>query len=315
MNKDKYRVVFMGTPEIGVPSLKALIDDEVFDVVGVFTNPDRPVGRKQEITPPPVKIVAEKNDIPVFQPEKFDERANEQLRTLEVDIAVVIAYGQILREETLLIPENGIVNVHYSLLPKYRGAIPVQAAIIDGETISGITVQRMALGLDEGDILSQTEYLIEENETSGEVLEKMSTGGVPQLIDTLKRFLAGEIEPEPQDHFKATYCKQSDIGKEKAQINWEKSAKEIHNLIRGMNPWPIAWTTLDGKRVKIFRTTVAGCCNVVSEKPGTVVVEGDKMFVVCGHGILEVVEIQMEGKQKVEAKEFVKGLQEKVIFE
>ena len=301
----------MGTPEVGVPSLLKLIEDENFDVVGVFTNPDRPVGRKQVLTAPPVKVVAKEHGIPVFQPEKFREEANKQLRELIPDVAVVIAYGQILRQETLDIPKHGILNIHYSLLPKYRGAVPVQAAVINGDKETGITIQKMVLGLDEGGILSQEKTAIGENETSGELLDRLSQDCAGQLIRTLKLYLNGKITPREQNHSEATLCQQSDIAKDKARINWEKSAEEIHNLVRGMNPWPVAWTMSDGKRVKIFGTKLAQKCKIVPEKPGTIFSENGGMYVVCSHGILEVFEIQVEGKSKVSGGEFVQGFGEK----
>ena len=327
MKDAKYRVVFMGTPDIGIPALQALVDDEQFDVVGIFTQPDRPVGRKQEIIFSPIKTFGKENYIPVLQPEKFGADANRRLASLKPDVVVVIAYGQILEQETLDIPTRGIVNVHYSLLPKYRGAIPVQAAIINGEKVTGNTIQLMNLGLDKGDILSQKETEIGESETSGELLERLSNDGVGQLMDTLKHYLSGDIKPVPQDGLQATYCQQSDIAKDKARIDWGKPAEEIHNLIRGMNPWPIAWTMSDGKRVRIYRTTVGrgvgtSLVPVLNRTTtrvvptGKVFQENGNMYVKCGDvgnkNFCSVLEIQMEGKNKVSGKEFVQGYGEGV---
>lgn len=313
MNNKQYKIVFMGTPDIGIPSLQALMDAPEFDVVGIFTQPDRPVGRKQEIVFSPVKTFGKENHIPVLQPEKFDADANRRLRSLKPDIAVVIAYGQILEQETLDIPKHGILNVHYSLLPKYRGAVPVQVAIMNGEKVTGNTIQLMNLGLDKGDILSQKETGIGENETSGELLERLSSDCADQLIDTLKGYLLGEIRPVQQDHSKATYYQQSDIAKDKVRIDWENSAEEIHNLIRGMNPWPIAWTMLDGKRVKIYRTVLDSNKVGIGLMPtGKVFQKDDNMYVKCGEGVVKVLEVQMEGKSKVSGNEFVQGFGEKV---
>ena len=314
MNNSKYRVVFMGTPEIGIPSLQALIDDDRFDVVGIFTQPDRPVGRNQEIMMSPVKEFGKENYIPVLQPERFDEDANRRLSSLEPDIVVVIAYGQILKKDTLEIPRKGFVNVHFSLLPKYRGAVPVQMAIINGEKVTGNTVQVMGVGLDEGPIIAQEEIEIGENETSGELLTRLAKSSPKLLLNALDNYLNDRVGPVEQDHSLATYCYQKDIAKEKARINWDNSAHEIHNFVRGLNPWPVAWTLLDDKRVRIFRTKLSERCKIVSEKPGRVIIEEGKMQVICGHGILEILEIQVEGKNEVSGSDFVKGYGD-VLFE
>lgn len=306
MENEKWRIVFMGTPDIGTPSLRALVDDEQFDVVGIFTQPDRPVGRKQEIVFSPIKTFGEENHIPVLQPEKFDEDANRRLASLNPDVVVVIAYGQILRQETLDIPKHGILNVHFSLLPKYRGAVPVQAAIMNGEKVTGNTIQLMNLGLDTGDILSQYEVEIGENETSGELLKRLSKDCVEQLIDTLKDYLSDKIKPISQDNTKSTYCQRSDIAKGHVQIDWNKSAEEIHNLVRGMNPWPIAWTMLEGRRVKIYRT-ILNRDNPRVVPTGNVFQENGDMYVKCGEGAVKVLEIQMEGKSKVSGRDFILG--------
>ncbi len=308
MNNKKYSVVFMGTPEIGIPSLEKLINDQRFDVVGVFTNPDRPTGRKMIMTPPPVKEFAIEHNIPIFQPERFKDGAISDLESLNPDVVVVIAYGQIIPQKALDIPKFGFVNVHYSLLPKYRGAVPVQMAIKNGEKFTGITIQRMVYDLDAGDIISQKEYEIGENDTTGDLWEKYSKLGANQLLESLPQYLAGEISPVPQNHDDATFCKQSDVAKEKAEINWDNPAQEIHNLVRAFNPWPIAWTTFDDKRVKIISTQVADKCLIAPEKPGTILIIQERLFAVCAHGILEILELQVEGKQKSTGVEFVKGM-------
>lgn len=307
MENSKWKIVFMGTPEVGVPSLEVLHKDERFDVVGIFTNPDRPVGRNQEIMMSPVKEFGKENHIPVLQPEKFDEDANRRLSSLESDLVVVIAYGQILNEGTLKIPEKGFVNVHFSLLPKYRGAVPVQMAILKGETETGITIQKMVKELDSGPIIFQQKVEILRDETSGELLERLSKVSAEKIADTLDLYLKGGIGLQEQNEADATYCFQDDISKDKAEINWSWDSSEIRNFIRALNSWPIAWTTLDGKRVKIYRTKICEGCSIVPESPGKVYKQDGKMMVVCGQGVLEILEIQMEGKSKVSGEEFMRG--------
>lgn len=298
----------MGTPEIGIPSLEKLIADDRFEVVGVFTNPDRPTGRKMIMTPPPVKAFAEENGLKVFQPEKFREDAINDLRNLNPDIAIVIAYGQIIPQEALDVPRFGFLNVHYSLLPKYRGAVPVQMALKNGDKSTGITIQKMVYDLDAGDIVSLREFEIGENETTGDLWERFSKLGADQLLEALPKYLAGEVDLVKQNDLDATFCKQSDVAKEKAEINWNLSSGEIHNLVRAFNPWPIAWTTFDDKRVKIFKTDVSDHKAKSSEKAGTILIVKDRLFILCGTGILEILELQLEGKQKITGKDFVQIL-------
>jgi len=308
MLKQKYKVVFMGTPEIGVPTLNKLIDSSDYEVVGVFTNPDRPFGRNKKLKASPIKEIAEKNKIPVYQPERFNVDTTEDLLKLNPDLAIVIAYGQIIPKEVLKIPKYGFVNVHYSLLPKYRGAVPVQMSIKNGDKTTGITIQKMVYELDAGDIISQEEYDIGDDETTKDLWDKFSELGANQLLDTLPKFLRGEISLIKQKNEEATFCKQSDINKEKAKIDWNFDANEIHNLIRSLNPWPVAWTTLYGKRVKIFLSEIIDNCVVNPNRPGSINIIDNNLLVICGHGILNILEIQVEGKRKTTGIEFAKGL-------
>lgn len=301
----------MGTPEFAVPSLKKLIDNN-YDVCAVFTKPDKPQGRKKIITPPPVKIFANEHNIDVYQPEKVkSEDTINLIKNLNPDIIIVVAYGKILPKEIIDTPKYGCINVHGSLLPKYRGAAPIQWSIINGDTVTGITTMYMNEGLDTGDILLQSKLYIEEDETSDELKTRMSELGADLLIKTLEKLKSGDLKPVPQDSNEATFSPPLD--KLNGEINWKADAKEIHNIIRGCNSWPIAHTRLRGKLFKIYKSKVS-CMR--STYPGKVV-SVSPFIVGCGNNTsLELIEVQIEGKKRMAASDFARGfrLSDKVIL-
>ena len=245
------KVVYMGTPDFAVAPLKALIENG-YEVVGVFTQPDKPVGRKAILTPPPVKVVALENNIPVFQPDSLKNGEGVRLlEELKPDICVVVAYGKILPEDFLRFPEYGCINIHGSILPEYRGAAPIQRSVLDGKEFAGVTSMQMDVGLDTGDILFIEKTKILDNETSGDLYERLTVIGADLLIKTLKAIENGEVTPVKQDDEKSTYAAMLD--KTMSPVDWSKPALEIHNQIRGLDPWPVAQTTLNGKNLKLFR--------------------------------------------------------------
>lgn len=299
----------MGTPEFAVPSLDALVKNN-YDVCAVFTKPDKPQGRKQIILPTPVKAYAFSKGIEVFQPEKLkSEESFELLKKINPDIIIVVAYGKILPKNFIDFPKYGCINVHGSLLPKYRGAAPIQWSIINGDTVTGITTMFMNEGLDTGDILMQEKIFINDEDTSEELKEKMSFLGAETLIKTIKNL--SEITPKKQDDSQATLSPQLD--KITGEINWEKTAKEIHNLVRGSNPWPIANTRLRGKLFKIYKTKIS---NSRPCYPGKVL-SVSPLVIGCGKDTcLELLEVQIEGKKRMPASDFARGyrLSEKTVL-
>ena len=295
------RIVFMGTPDFAVPCLQTLLDSP-HSVVGVFTQPDKPQGRKMVLTPPPVKVLAAENGVPVFQPEKMKDPATlEQLKILAPDLIVVVAYGRILPRAVLELPRYGCINVHASLLPKYRGAAPIQWAILDGETETGVTIMQMDAGLDTGDMLLTYETKVGEKETAGELFDRLAQSGAELLTQTLVKL--DEITPRPQDDAQSCYAHMLD--KQMAVIDWSRSAHEIDCLIRGLNPWPIALTTLSGERLKVFAAEKAAG----NGEPGTVLEADPKkgLTVACGEGALRLTEIQLVGGKRMKANDFLRG--------
>ncbi len=297
------KLVFMGTPDFAVPCLEALIAAG-HEIVGVFSQPDKPVGRKMVLTPPPVKVCAEKNGLNVYQPNSVrTDEALSLMKDLNPDCVVVVAYGKIIPTEMLKLPKFGFVNVHGSLLPKYRGAAPIQWAVIDGEKKTGVTTMQMDEGLDTGDMLEVMETEIGENETAGELFDRLSGLGAELIVSTLSKLEKGEITPVKQDDSKSNYAKI--ISKEMALINYSDSAESVFNLIRGFNPWPIAYTIIAGKRLKVFAAKKIGA---VSGKAGEVVSSDGKLCVAFGDGNgLEFTDIQLEGSKRMSAAEMLKG--------
>ena len=312
------RVVFMGTPDFAVPVLEALVEAG-YQLAGVFTQPDRPKGRSGKPAFSPVKEAALAHGIPVFQPEKIRKAENAQLlRQLEPDVIVVAAFGQIIPKEILELPPYGCVNVHASLLPKYRGAAPIQWAVINGERESGVTTMQMGEGLDTGDILMKKVRILEPDETGGSLFDKLKEDGAALLIDTLKGLEAGIITPEKQpDESPTPYAAM--LTKKDGLIDWNAGAAAIERLVRGLDPWPSAYTFLDGKQLKIWKAVPAEGSGTAegadtsespAEKalPGTVIcADRVTMRVLTGDGVLEIRELQMEGKKRMETAAFLRG--------
>lgn len=291
----------MGTPEFAVPTLQKIIDAK-HDVLAVYTQPDKPQGRKMVLTPPPVKECAITHNIPVFQPETFkDESVVTELSALNPDVIVVVAYGKILPESVLSIPKYGCINVHASLLPYYRGAGPIQWSVIDGEAKTGVTTMYMEKGLDTGDMILKAETEIGENETAGELHDRLSNIGGDLLIKTLTLIEKGEAPREKQDDEKSSYAPM--LSKDLSPIDFNKSAKTVHNLIRGLHPWPIATTEFEGKKLKIHKSIVH---NGKTGAPGEILSE-DKFIVACAEGAVEFLEVQLEGSKKMSTTDFLRG--------
>ena len=295
------RIVFMGTPDFAAAILKRLIDTNR-NVVGVFSQPDKPVGRKQIIMPTATKALAMEHGIPVYQPAKLrDGEALRIMQELKPDLTVVAAYGKILPKDILDVPKFGNVNVHGSLLPKYRGSAPIQWSVINGDKVTGITTMYMAEGMDTGDMIMKFELPIGEDETAGELFDRMAELGAESIEKTLELFDKGEVIGQPQNEEEATYAPM--LKKEMGEIDFEKSAEEIHNLVRGLNPWPTAYTFLDGKSVKIHEAKAA---EGFSGKTGELLDE--KRFIVgCKNGAVELITVQPEGKNKMSGADFIRG--------
>lgn len=296
------RVVFMGTPEFACPTLQKLIDRGE-KLLAVVTQPDRPKGRGQKLVSPPVKVLAERHGIPVLQPLKV--RAPEfveAVRELSPDLIVVVAFGQILPKSLLEIPRHGCINVHASLLPRYRGAAPLNWCIINGETESGVTTMLMDVGLDTGDMLVKRATPIDPDEDTQSLHDRLMVLGAETLAETLDLLVAGSLKPEKQDDSLSSYAPM--LKKEDGLIDWCKKPQTIKNLVRGMNPWPGAFTLLDGKTLKIYRVMVAEGHGI----PGTVL-KADRggLEVACNDGSLSIYELQLEGRKRLSAAEFLAG--------
>lgn len=295
------RIVFMGTPDFAVPSLQALIDAG-HDVCAVYTQPDKPQGRKQILTAPPVKTLALEHDIPVFQPNTLkNEDEQARLRELAPEVIIVVAYGKLLPKAVLDIPPHGCINVHGSLLPRWRGAAPIQWAVIAGDEMAGVTTMQMAEGLDTGDMLLTYETKVGEKETAGELFDRLAQSGAELLTQTLVKL--DEIEPRPQDDAQSCYAHMLD--KQMAVIDWTQSARAVDCLIRGLNPWPVALTTLAGARLKVYAAEpVSG-----HGRPGEVLESDPKkgLTVACGEGALRLTEIQPVGGKRMGCADFLRG--------
>lgn len=297
------KIVFMGTPDYAVATLEALIK-EGHCVEAVFAQPDKPVGRKQILTPPPVKICAEKYNIPVFQPVTLkDGEAFKILKEINPDVIVVVAYGKLLPEEILNLPKYGCVNGHASLLPKYRGASPIQWCIVCGETETGVTTMLMDKGMDTGDILKVSKVKIGENETAEQLFDRLCVVSAELMVETLSGLEKGEITPIKQNENEATYA--PIIKKEMALIDFNKSAKEIFNSVRGYYSWPCAYFYLNGKRIKVTQAKIGKPCNA---EIGTVIDTSDSLAIACGDNVsIEFTVLQPEGSKLMTAKQFFCG--------
>jgi methionyl-tRNA formyltransferase len=303
INPRELRTVFMGTPEFALPSLAGLLESGV-PLQGVYTQPDRPSGRGQKLTAPPVKELALQHGLAVFQPLKLREPAVvAQLRELAPELIVVVAFGQILPQSVLDIPRYGCINVHASLLPRYRGAAPINKAIIDGEMVTGVTTMLMEAGLDTGPMLVKHSTAIGPEETAGELHERLALLGRQALQETLARLCAGTLVAEPQDDAQSTYAPM--LKKEDGRIDWNRSAKDIHNLVRGLDPWPGAYTGLHGEVLRIAATCPL---DQSAERAGTVMAaDAQGVRISCGQGSLLVRQLQLPGKRRLAAAEFLRG--------
>lgn len=312
------KTIFLGTAWESLETLKVLHKDPFFDVVCVITTPDKPVGRKQKLTPSEVKKYALKNDIPVVHTEKKKENYIKVLEEYMPEIAICKAFGEIIPKEFLDYPEYGCINIHFSVLPKYRGAVPIQKAILEGDKETGISIMLMSEGLDEGDILKIFREEIREDDTNITLRQRLVKRTTEVLIPTLKDWIAGNITPVKQNGEEATYCWQKDISKENAEILWEEYEPEyIERMVRALIPWPVAWTTLPetlqdslaGKRMKIFEAELVNTEH--NKTPGEVFFKDDMVLFATKDSeiALRVTSFQLEGKSKTNEKEFLNGIQ------
>lgn len=300
------RVVFMGTPTFAVGSLKALTESGKHEIVGVVTQPDRPKGRGNKILMTPVKEYALEQGFPVYQPEKVKTSEFVQiLRDMNPEIIVVAAFGQFLSKDILDMPKYGCINVHASILPKYRGAAPIQYAIIKGEKESGVTIMQMDIGMDTGDMIDKVVVPISENMTMGELHDELMVKGADLLITVMDQIAEGTAKPIPQNNDEATYA--TLLNRSMECIDWTKSAKEVHDLIRGFNPEPSTFTNLpNGKKLKIWGSLLTD--KTSQAKPGTVIeISKRTFFVACGTGVIEITEVQPESKKRMPAQVFING--------
>ncbi|QAS51057.1 methionyl-tRNA formyltransferase [Halobacillus litoralis] len=297
------RIAFMGTPDFAVPVLDRIIE-QGYEVVLVITQPDRPKGRKKVMTPPPVKVAADNHGIPVFQPEKIKDEYEEVLK-YEPDLIVTAAFGQILPEALLQEPEHGCINVHASLLPEFRGGAPIHYSILQGKKETGVTIMYMVKRLDAGDMLAKVTVPIEDDDHVGTLHDKLSTAGADLLASVLPDLLAGRVTPEEQDESKVTFA--SNIKREQELIDWSKDQQTVYNHVRGLHPWPVAYSFWSGKPVKIWWAEKVD--GKYEDEPGTVVsLEEDGFLVTTGDSkALKIVSLQPSGKKKMDGQAFING--------
>ncbi|MBO5317907.1 MAG: methionyl-tRNA formyltransferase [Oscillospiraceae bacterium] len=298
------RVVFMGTPDIAATCLKKILEHGC-EVVGVYTQPDRPKNRGMKLQPSPVKEVALAHNIPVFQPENFREAETvEQLRSLQPDVVAVVAYGRILPQSVLDIPPRGCINIHASLLPQYRGSAPYQWAVLDGLKETGVTAMYLCREMDAGDIIDIAKTPIAPEETAGELLDRLAELGAELLSKTLRSIREGTAKRTPQDGSLATYAPMLD--KTMCPLDWNRTARQLHDQIRGLNPWPVATTELQGKRFKIYESRVVDV--TTDAAPGTILVlTKTGLQIACGEGVLEIRNLQAEGGKRMAAPDYFRG--------
>ena len=304
--ENKYKIIFAGTSEFGLPCLKSLIENDLFEVVAVITQPDKKQGRKQELTPSPVKQKAQEKGLEVWQPAKIEDIA-DSIQELSPDVMVVVSYGQIIPEDILNIPEYGSINVHGSLLPRYRGAAVIPAPIRHGDKKSGVTIIKMDSGLDTGDILEQKEIELDLKETSSSLHDKLAELGGDIIIPTLTSYIKGEITPQPQDGSRADYVKT--LTKKDGHLDWTRPAREIEREVRALNPWPGTFGYINGKMLKILETDNQIKPNS-EQSPGILFVDKENnLNLQCGQGVLKIERLQPEGKKSLTAPEFLQGYQ------
>ncbi|OGF25920.1 methionyl-tRNA formyltransferase [Candidatus Falkowbacteria bacterium RIFOXYB2_FULL_34_18] len=302
------KAIFIGTPDFGIPALCALIDDKNFDVAGVVTQPDKKIGRKQVISCPACKLEAQKCKIPVWQP---DSIKSFDFPVVDIDLIIVAAYAQIIPKKILEMPKYGCINIHGSLLPKYRGASCIQAAIINGDVETGVTIIKMNEGLDTGDILAQEKIKIEKNDTTGTLFGKISQLGGKLLIPTLKKYIQGEIKSVPQNNSRASYVGM--LSKKDGHIDWTKSAIEIERFVRAMNPWPSAYAQIKNEKSKVKSQLVKiiGVDNNIIKinkyKPGELFLHNNELAIQCGTNSLNIKKIQLGGKKPLNSNVFLQG--------
>lgn len=295
------RVVFMGTPDFAVPSLQKLLDRGE-NVCAVFTQPDKPKGRGHKLQAPPVKELALEHNIPVYQPATLrDEAAQTILKDLAPEVIIVAAYGKLLPKAVLDLPPHGCINVHGSLLPKYRGAAPIQWAVINGEKTAGVTTMYMGEGMDTGDMLLKAETEVGEDETAGQLFDRLMVLGADLLDETLNALQAGTLTRTPQNEAEATHAPM--LSKELSKLDFTRPAKELHDLIRGLNPWPCAVATLHGKRMKLLASKVVPQQGI----PGTVAENDGELLVYCGQNALELTELQTENGKRMSGGQYLLG--------
>lgn len=308
----KTKVVFFGTHNFATVILQGLIDSGLFDIQLVITQPDRPVGRKQELLESPVKVLAKNNGIPLYQPEKLKNadfkmqiaklfNLQSEICNLKFDLGICAQYGLIIPEPILNAPKHGTINVHTSLLPQYRGASPIQTALMNGETQTGVTIMKMDAGLDTGPIILQKTLNIAPDDTYTTLDQKMAKIAILGLLEAIPGYISGALQPVPQDNTKATITKQ--LTREDGRVDWQKTAQEIYNQWRGLTPWPGVWTTFENKRVKLLKIQPID----KTMDYGLWTMDDGRIFVGCGKGAIEIEELQVEGKNKQNAREFING--------
>ena len=300
---DKIRIIFIGTSKFGLPSFNALVKNQDFEICLAVAQPDKPSGRKQVIVSPPIKTAAEKNNITVLQPEHIID-IREKISLLKPDLIIVAAYAQLIPEAILNIPKFGCLNLHASLLPKYRGSAVVQAAILNGDEQTGVTIIKMDKGLDTGPILEQISIKISPEDTAGSLHDKLSEISAPFLIDIIGQYIKGKITPKPQDPLKSNFAKT--LSKGDGLIDWSKPAQYLDRFIRAMSPWPMAWTWWQGKQIKII-SVQSESIEINSYKPGKTFKYNNGLAVQCGKNALIIKKLQLEGKTELTSEEFLHG--------
>jgi methionyl-tRNA formyltransferase len=300
------RLLFFGTPDFAVPTLASMVASR-HPVVGVVTQPDRARGRGHQLSPSPVKVFALERGIPILQPEKMrDETFLAALRALDADLGVVAAYGRILTDAILLVPRLGLINVHASLLPRWRGAAPVHRAVLAGDTTTGVTIMRVVRELDAGPMLAAARRPIGPDETSAEVERELAVMGAELAADVVERLSQDPVAEEPQPDAGVTYAER--VTRDDSPIFWWRSAREIHNQVRGLHPWPLASTTIGGHRLLVLTTAISDGPAPSAALPGTLLeAEGDRLVVAAGHGTVRILELRPEGRRSMNAREFLAG--------